>query len=137
MECQYCKSSNTDLYSNEENQEEEQYWSTNHYNRDDLQAIAEDSTGVVQTDTIDSIRPNVVMSKVQRTTVVKSHYKNTVNNPRIIGDSSITGMNKQYQRKLIHLWKWKEVSPTYSISCVNYPVIRRRSAHVEKERRQL
>ena len=103
---------------------------------DDLQTIVEDSTGAVQTDTIDSIRTNVVMTKVQRTTVVKSHDKNTIKNPRIIGDSIIIGTNKQYQRKLIHLWKWKEVSPAYSISCVNSPVITRRSAHVEKERRQ-
>ena len=87
-------------------------------------------------DTIDRIRTNVVMTKVQRTTVVKSHDKNTVNNPKITGDSNISRMKKQYRRKLIHLRKWKEASLAYSVLCVNNLVITRRSAHVEKERRK-
>ena len=46
-------------------------------------------------ETIVSIRTSAVMTKVQRTIGVKSHAKNTVNNPRITCDFSITGTNKQ------------------------------------------
>ena len=60
---------------------------------DDL--IAKDSMGLVQMETIVSIRTSAVMTKVQRTIGVKSHAKNTVNNPRITCDFSITGTNKQ------------------------------------------
>ena len=70
---------------------------------DDLQTITEDSIGLVQTETIVSIRTGAIMTKVQRTAGVKSHVKNTVNNPGITCDFSITRMNKQYRRKLIHL----------------------------------
>ena len=59
---------------------------------DDL--IAKDSMGLVQMETIVSIRTNVVMTKVERTTNIKSCAKNTVNNPRIKNDFIITGMNK-------------------------------------------
>ena len=45
-------------------------------------------------ETIVSIRTNVVMTKVERTTNIKSYAKNTVNNPRIKNDFIITGMNK-------------------------------------------
>ena len=103
---------------------------------DDLQTIAKDSTGLVQTETIVSIRTNAIMTKVQRKTVAKSHDKNTVNNPGITGDSGITGTNKQYRWKLIHPRKWREASPAYTVSCVNNSVITQRNAHVEKERRQ-
>ena len=96
----------------------------------------EDSTGAVETDTIDNIRTDTVLTKLQRMTVVKSHHKNTVNNPGITGDSGITGTNKQYRRKLIHPRKWREASPAYTVSCVNNSVITQRNAHVEKERRQ-
>ena len=46
-------------------------------------------------ETVVSIRTNAIMTKVQSTTNVKSHAKNTVNNPRITCDFSITGTNKQ------------------------------------------
>ena len=45
-------------------------------------------------ETIDKIRTNAVMTKVQRMTDVKSHAKTIVNYPGITDDFNITGTNK-------------------------------------------
>ena len=45
-------------------------------------------------ETVVSIRTNAIMTKVQSTTNVKSHAKNTINNPGITGDFRSTRTNK-------------------------------------------